>query len=125
MGNELRNGNKPFYKKWWFWVSIIVVLIIISISIYMINNNSGFNNYKNQSISILNDYKKAKITREEAKEKIEAISDKIDKDYKTEKDTSRMLFLSVNLQRIEWDLVEGELSDTEVYSYIKEIEKIK
>lgn len=118
--------KKQIYKKWWFWVSIIVVLIIIFISIYMINNNSGFNNYKNQSIIILNDYRKGKITREETKDRIKSISDKVYKDYTTtEKNTSKMLFLSGNLQRIEWDLVKGELSDAEVYNWVKEIEKIK
>ena len=124
MENHIENEKKPIYKKWWFWAIIILVLIIVFFGIYMINNNSAFNNYKNQSISILNDYKKGKITREEAKEKIEAISDKTNKDY-TNDDTSKTLFLSSKLQRIEWDLVRGELSDMEVNNYIKEIEEIK
>ncbi|MCI8470409.1 MAG: hypothetical protein HFJ35_02795 [Clostridia bacterium] len=115
---------KDIIKKWWFWAIAIVVLIIIFFCIYMINNNSTFNNYKNQSISILNDYKKGKITREDAKEKIEAISNKTNKDY-TNDDTSKTLFLSSKLQTIERDLSKGELSDTEVNNYIKEIEEIK
>lgn len=124
MENHIENEKKRIYKKWWFWAIIIVVLIIISSFVYIINNNSTFNNYKNQSISILNDYKKGKITREETKEKIEAISDKTNKDY-TNDDTSKILFLSSKLQKIEWDLVKGELTDTEVNNYIKEIEEIR
>ncbi len=120
----MENDGKQIYRKWWFWAIAIVVLIIIFFCIYMINNNSTFNNYKNQSISILNDYKKGKITREDAKEKIEAISNKTNKDY-TNDDTSKTLFLSSKLQTIERDLSKGELSDTEVNNYIKEIEEIK
>ena len=92
----MENDGKQIYRKWWFWAIAIVVLIIIFFCIYMINNNSTFNNYKNQSISILNDYKKGKITREEAKEKIEAISDKLQSERKVNEDTN-IFYVEVKL----------------------------
>lgn len=122
----MEKEKKPIYKKWWLWVSVILIVsasVTIIVRIYN-NNNTTFNNYKKQSITILTQYRDGKLTRKETEEKIDAISDKTYKDY-TNDDTSKTLFLSSKLQKIEWDLVKGELSDTEVNDYIKEIEEIK
>ena len=78
------------YEKWWFWTIIATVLILTVFCMYMMaNNTSAFNNYKNQSVSILNNYRNGKITREGAKNKIESISDKASKDYAND-NTSKM-----------------------------------
>ena len=117
--------KKQIYRQWWFWGLIIIVIFLAIVFTYItLQENSNFNNYKRQSIDILNDYKKGELTKEEAKEKIEAVDDKIDIDYKKE-NTTNLLFLSIKLTNIEWNLVEGELSDTEVDNYIKEIKDIK
>ena len=29
MGNELKDGKNPIYRKWWFWVIVVVVVVAI------------------------------------------------------------------------------------------------
>lgn len=112
-------------KKWGIGLIVALAMIIIFFGAYIfINNSSALNNYKNQSIELLKNYETGKMTKEDAKTKIEAISKKVEKEYESDKSTG-VLILTSTLQRIEWDLIKGEISNTEVNDYIREIKNIK
>lgn len=116
--------NKPIYKKWCFLIIIVtIILIFIGICIKIVNL-SPINNYKKQAIEILEEYKQGKATSDKTKEKIGALGEKVHKEYEDDSSTD-LLFLSTELQRIEWDLVQGEISNTEANDYIREIKNIK
>lgn len=119
---EKTERKKPFYKKWWFWC--IIIALILGIAIYAHNNhNTTFNNYKKQSISILNQYKNGELTRKETSEKIDALSEKLGNEYEINNE-SYILCLDVKLSLIAYKLTDAELSDTEVNNYIQEIKDI-
>lgn len=121
---ENQEPKEKIYQKWWFWIIIaIIILLFIGICIKIINL-VPINNYKNQAIGILGEYKQGKITSDKAKEKIDALGEKVYKEYQDDSSTN-LLFLSTILGRIEWDLVQGEITNTKVNSYILEIRNIK
>jgi len=121
---ENQEPKEKIYQKWWFWIIIaIIILLFIGICIKIINL-VPINNYKNQAIGILGEYKQGKITSDKAKEKIDTLGEKVYKEYQDDSSTN-LLFLSTILGRIEWDLVQGEITNTKVNSYILEIRNIK
>lgn len=124
-GNEKDNNNedKKLYTKWWFYLIIVIVFIIGSLYLY-IQNSMPINNYKSQASNILSEYKQGKTTNAETKNKIESLNQKVKKEYEKE-ETTQSLVLTGIFQRIEWDLIKGELSDTEVSTYIQEIKNVK
>lgn len=113
---------KELIKKWWFWV--IIAIVILTCIIFFINNNRDRNsNYRNQAITILNQYKKGSITGKEASEKLNAIVNKlrnepdIDNDYESASKFALQMEISSIASKLSYD----ELSDTEINKYIKEI----
>ena len=113
---------KDLVKKWWFWG--IIIILISCILIYVLGySNTEFNNYKKESITILNQYKDGKLTRKEAEEKIDAISDKLKNERKINDDTNIFL-LEVKLSSITYELFNQELSNTEIDTYIQEIKRL-
>lgn len=113
---------KDLSKKWWFEVIVILILSVI-ICIYN-SNNTTLNNYKKQSIAILNQYEKGETTRKEGGEKITALSDKMSNEYNINKE-SYILALESKISLIALKLNYGELSNTEIDKYIQEIREIK
>ena len=120
----MEKKEKNFYKKWWFWTIIIIILIYLIGFIYN-NYNSEFNNYKKQSISILNKYKSGELTHRETSEKLDILSEKLDNEYYKNNKASYMFFLEVKLSTISLKLRFNELSNTEINNYIQEIKNIK
>ena len=116
--------KKQIYKKWWFWVSIILIVSVCVTIVHIYNNNNTtFNNYKKQSITILTQYRDGKLTRKETEEKIDAIAEKLQSEYKVNNEIN-ISYLQVQLSLIVLKLFDGELSNTEIDGYIQEIEKI-
>lgn len=106
-------------------IVLMVIIILISFGIYLcFKDTMLIDNYKEQVISILNEYKQGKIVKSEVKDKMDILSKKVELEYKDISTTESLLLTGI-LQRIEWDFTKGELSDTEVNKYIQEIKKIK
>lgn len=116
-------NKKKLYNNWWFWLIIILVITICGIYLYS-KGSTPLDNYKSQASNILSEYKQGKITNAETKNKIESLNQKVKKEYEKE-ETTQSLVLTGIFQRIEWGLMKGELSDTEVSAYIQEIKNIK
>lgn len=115
-------GKAKIYQKWWFWVILLIILICLVILIF-INNNNENNNYRKQAITILNQYKSGNITNKEASKKLETLSKRIsnEPDKKDSYKSSARLALETKLSLLSLKLFDGELSDTEINSYIKEM----
>lgn len=114
---------KDIIKKWWFWV-VIILIVSIGVIVYVYNNhNTAFDDYKKQSITILNQYKAGKLTKKETRDKINTISDKLKNEYKINNETN-ISSLELNLLIIAHELFDKELSNTEIDTYIQEIKKI-
>lgn len=103
-------------------ISILAVMIC-GLYIYF-QKTIPSNSYRKQAISILNNYNQGKITSTEAKEKINALSKKTDKEYQSSESIEILAITSI-LQRIEGEFIKGELSNTETNAYIQEIKNTK
>lgn len=125
-GNEKDNDSedkKNLCNKWWFYLIIVIVFIISSLYLY-IQNSKPINNYKSQASNILSEYRQGKTTNVDTKNKIESLNQKVKKEYEKEETTQSLVLIGI-FQRIEWDLTKGELSDTEISTYIQEIKNVK
>ena len=116
--------KKQIYKKWWFWVSIILIVSVCVTIVHIYNNNNTtFNNYKKQSITILTQYRDGKLTRKETEEKIDAIAEKLENEYKINDETNIYLLKS-KLSLITQKLFDEELSNTLINQYIQSIKEM-
>lgn len=114
---------KSLIKKWWFWVIIAIIIFAIACVLISVSINDVTKNYKNQAISVLNKYKDGSLTGKQASDKLKSISDKIGKEPKIEDEykSAKMLRLEMRLSKLSWDLLDDELSDTEINNNIIEI----
>jgi len=126
---------------------LIVILSIIGIRIYSLQEdlqdnfskkekkeNSLIVQYSEQAIKILKDYKKYKITSEEAHTQIERLSNQVHKEYQKDKDEDNAiswLSFDVTLQSLSWDLVKDSnsfnsdsLTISEIDEYIDKIQNL-
>lgn len=112
-------NTKTINKKYLILGVIILIVCIFTIFIYN-KYDTPLNNYKKQAITTLKQYKSGEVTKKEAKEKLDAVSDKLSSEYEVQKE-SKVLSLEVKISYIAYKLIDKELSDTEIEKYIEEI----
>lgn len=114
--------TKTTNKKYLILGVIILIVCILIIFIYNKYYNTPLNNYKKQSINILNEYKRGEITKEKVKEKLDVLLNKL-KQENIIRDRSISL-LETNLTNIDDKLIRQELSSTEIDKYVQVIKDI-
>lgn len=106
-------------------LSILVLLITIFaiLGIFIKEKNFSLSNYKKQSITTLNEYKNGKIEKNEVSEKLDALSQKLEKEYEKNNNGGTMCLQS-KLSSLALELKYEEISDSEIKKHIQEIKDI-
>lgn len=106
-------------------LSILVLLITIFaiLGIFIKEKNFSLSNYKKQSINILNEYKTGKIEKKEVSEKLDALSQKLEKEYENNNNVGTMCLQS-KISSLALELKYEEISDSEIKKHIQEIKDI-
>lgn len=107
-------------------ISILVLLITIFaiLGVFIKEENFFLNNYKKQSISVLNEYKNGKIERNKVSEKLGSLSEKLKKEYNNNNNIGIMCLQS-KLSTLALEIKYEEMSDSEIKEHIQEIKDIK
>jgi len=122
---DCMKGSKTNKTKTYIIIASVIVLALISLCFFVyLNISTPINNYQKQAVSILKQYQQGGITNIEAEERIKIIREKTNIEYEEEQSTELLILTSI-LERIEGEFSKGELSDTEVNTYIREIKTVK
>ena len=117
-------SKEKLYQKWWFWGIAILIIFMIMMYIFVFSNNT-YNNYSKQAITILNQYREGQLTGKESSEKLSALSRKIGNEPSgnDKYESASIIALQTKISKIALELFNGELSNTQINNYIKEIKK--
>lgn len=103
---------------------LIFFIVIFAISmVFVSQHNFVLDNYKKQAVSVLDDYKNGKINNKTTSDKLDALSEKLSKEYKYNQDVGTMCLQS-EVSLIALKIRFEEISDIEIKNYIKEIKNI-
>ena len=105
-------------------IAAILILFIVIFTIGSSNpeTKSPTYVYKQSMIEILNEYRISHLDREEAKEKIESVGDKVRDINAGEEYETDCLGLSITADAIGWELLKGNVTGAQIDEWIEKIE---
>lgn len=106
-----------------FSIVVLIVVVFIICGIFITKSNPILNNYKKQSIVILNDYKSGNLEGKKASDKLDSLAKKLKKEYE-QKDNIGAMCLQSKLSSLALKMKYEEISDSEIKKYIQEIKNI-